>query len=67
MTTIKTAATRNGYGIALRSGTSQGTVKGTFYAVTRYDRNHHFTLHRTFDYEEARRVANREWLADMGR
>jgi hypothetical protein len=59
----KVANTRNGWAIALITSTYRnGTA---CYEITRVSpSNSYVTIHRTADYQKARKLANREWAAD---
>ena len=62
-TPLKYAATRNGWAIALVQGTYR--TGGTYYEVRRVSPQYReITLHSVADYQAARQLANREWLAD---
>ena len=63
MTTIKLASTRNGWAIALLSGSARNGA--TYYDVVRVNpQNKYVTLHSVSDRDKARALANREWMAD---
>jgi hypothetical protein len=63
MELIKKADTQRGYGIAILKGTYR--TGGAYYDVVRYNRQAQtVTIHSTSDYEKARQLANREWLAE---
>lgn len=62
---IKLKNTKRGYAIAIMQG--QYRDGSDYYQVVRANpKNQYVALHNTVDYEEARKLANQEWKADMG-
>lgn len=62
--TIAQHLTRNGYSIAIiRNGYSGGKVL----EVVRAHKGQYVTIHNAKSEQEARKLANQEWLADMGK
>jgi hypothetical protein len=63
--TIARHMTNRGFSIAIiRNGYSGGKV---FQVVRANEASQYITIHNAKSEQEARKLANKEWLADMGR
>lgn len=68
METVQMANTRNGFAIAITKVPNRIKTGQSVFSVVRVDRSNAFVTLTNHDNEvEARKVANKYWLQDMGR